>query len=69
MLGGWLAQQYGWRTTLVIFGLSGLVLLPLTHFILKEPRHLPQFTPTAGSVESMAASLRICSASLPSSIS
>jgi MFS family permease len=59
MLGGVLVQQYGWRATLIIFGLSGLLLLPFTHYVLKEPRHLPQFKPAADTAESMVEAFRI----------
>lgn len=58
VLGGFIAQQYGWRMTFVIFGLAGFILVPLTHFILKEPRHLPQFTVRPSDGESMRDAMR-----------
>jgi MFS family permease len=58
MLGGYITQHYGWRNTFIIFGLSGLFIVPLAHFILKEPRKLPQFAVRAHSVESMMDSMR-----------
>lgn len=47
--GGWIAQNYGWRTAFLAVGLPGLALAILARWILKEPRHLPQFRvdPTA----------------------
>ena len=41
MLGGWIAQQYGWRAVFAFFGALGLTLVPLVHFKLKEPRRDP----------------------------
>ncbi|WP_048308017.1 MFS transporter [Halomonas sp. PR-M31] len=38
MLGGWLAQTYGWRTTFVVFGAPGLLLALLLLTITREPR-------------------------------
>jgi predicted MFS family arabinose efflux permease len=37
MLGGWLAQQYGWRATFVIVGLPGIGLALLTALLLRDP--------------------------------
>jgi MFS family permease len=39
---GWLNQLYGWRVTLVIVGMPGLLLAALAWLTLKEPRN---FTP------------------------
>ena len=52
VLGGFVAQHYGWRAAFVTFGLSGLVLVPLTHLTLKEPRRAPQFARPLENVES-----------------
>ena len=38
MLGGWLSDQYGWRTTFFIFGASGIPLAFLVRFTVAEPR-------------------------------
>jgi predicted MFS family arabinose efflux permease len=38
MLGGWLSDTYGWRTTFFIFGASGLPLALLVRFSIAEPR-------------------------------
>lgn len=38
VLGGQVAQTYGWRWTFMIFGLPGLLLIPLVLFVLEEPR-------------------------------
>lgn len=36
--GGYLALHFGWRVSYVIVGLLGVLLVPLTHFLLSEPR-------------------------------
>jgi predicted MFS family arabinose efflux permease len=36
--GGWLNDQYGWRETLVIFGVVGLPVAFLVRFTMREPR-------------------------------
>jgi predicted MFS family arabinose efflux permease len=38
LLGGVIAQRYGWRPAFVIVGVPGLVLAALTQFTLREPR-------------------------------
>ncbi|MDP3660990.1 MFS transporter [Phenylobacterium sp.] len=35
--GGWLAQNYGWRTAFVVASLPGFLLAPLLRFTVKEP--------------------------------
>ncbi|MEJ0007199.1 MAG: MFS transporter [Steroidobacteraceae bacterium] len=37
VLGGWLAQHYGWRTTFVVIGLAGVLVSLLVLFTLREP--------------------------------
>ena len=37
-LGGWIAQQHGWRATFLFFGIPGLVLATLLWLIVREPR-------------------------------
>ncbi|NRA09651.1 MAG: MFS transporter [Myxococcales bacterium] len=37
VLGGWLSDLYGWRTTLVALGLPGVVLALLVRFTVREP--------------------------------
>ena len=58
MLGGFIAQSHGWRAVFIIFGLAGLALAPLAHFILKEPRHTRQFALQADGGEPMVAAVR-----------
>ena len=36
-LGGWIAQQYGWRATFIFFGAPGIVLGLLVWLFVKEP--------------------------------
>lgn len=37
-LGGWIAQNYGWRTTFIAFGIPGVVLALLLWLLVREPR-------------------------------
>lgn len=37
-LGGWIAQQYGWRATFVWFGAPGMLLAALVWRLVREPR-------------------------------
>ena len=52
-LGGWIAQQYGWRATFIFFGAPGIVLGLLVWLFVKEPVRggfdapLPPVTPAA----------------------
>ncbi len=43
IVGGQIAETYGWRWTFVAFGLPGFLLAVITWFVLDEPRRLPQF--------------------------
>lgn len=36
-LGGWIAQEYGWRNTFIFFGLPGVVLAFLLWLLVREP--------------------------------
>jgi predicted MFS family arabinose efflux permease len=44
VFGGWGSEQLGWRTTIILAGAPGLVLVPLLLFTVKEPP-LPLATP------------------------
>src|ERR1700687_414023 len=59
VLGGYIAQHYGLRPAFITFGLAGFLIVPLTHFVLKEPRHLPEFRILAEAGESIATALRL----------
>ena len=37
-LGGWIAQNYGWRMTFLAFGIPGVVLGPLVWLLVREPK-------------------------------
>ncbi|MFD1611445.1 spinster family MFS transporter [Sphingomonas tabacisoli] len=37
MLGGWLSEHFGWRTTFLIVGLAGLLFVPVFLLTLREP--------------------------------
>jgi len=54
VVGSQLVSHYGWRTTLVVLGLPGLILALLAYRLLEEPRK----THSAGRTESVRASLR-----------
>ncbi|HEY5758002.1 MAG TPA: MFS transporter [Steroidobacter sp.] len=56
--GAHIATTYGWRAAFLIVGLPGLALAILVHFVLHEPRTLPQFRPLPGSQESIGATFR-----------
>lgn len=58
ILGGWITEQFGWRVAFVVVGASGLLLLPLTHLVLKEPRRLPAFAMRPGESESALGAAR-----------
>ncbi len=37
-LGGWIAQNYGWRATFIWFGAPGLLLAAVVYLLVREPR-------------------------------
>jgi predicted MFS family arabinose efflux permease len=43
VLGGYIAEHYGWRAAFLIVGPPGLALALVVHFVLKEPRLKPEF--------------------------
>ncbi len=45
MVGGYLAEANGWRTALIVFGLSGIGVAFIARFLLVEPRGKPAFPP------------------------
>ncbi|MBU1377054.1 MAG: MFS transporter [Alphaproteobacteria bacterium] len=49
--GGWLVQNFGWRTMFLAVGLPGLLLVPLVYFTLNEPRSA---APSEVSTETLA---------------
>src|SRR5690606_987481 len=56
--GAYIATHYGWRAAFLIVGLPGVLLALLVHFVLHEPRTLPQFRPAEGSQEPLGATFR-----------
>jgi len=58
ILGGYLAEHHGWRVSLVAVGTSGLVLAPVTYFLLKEPRRAQHCAISTLAHESVRKSLR-----------
>ena len=58
VLGGWIAQTFGWRTAFMIVGLLGIALTPLTQLVLKEPRRVAQFKTRSENHESTRTAIR-----------
>lgn len=48
-LGGWIAQHYGWRATLIWFGAPGILLATLVWLLVREPVRGGYETPKAAS--------------------
>jgi len=58
VLGGWIAQNHGWRAAFVAAGLPGLLLAVVTWRSLDEPRRLPQYAVSSVDQESVWSALR-----------
>ena len=58
VLGAHIAAVYGWRMAFVILGLPGLLLAVVVHFVLREPRTLPEFKPSVAAAESLTETFR-----------
>lgn len=56
--GGYIAQYYGWRTTLIVSGLPGVALAAIAWLALREPRTLHGFPVAATQGESVIDTLR-----------
>ena len=56
--GGYIAQYYGWRTTLVVSGLPGIALAAIAWFALREPRTQQGFPLATGQSEGLMEALR-----------
>jgi predicted MFS family arabinose efflux permease len=59
VLGGQLAEAFGWRTAFLVVGLPGILLAVTAQLILKEPRHLPAFAVTPKDAEPLRESFRV----------
>jgi predicted MFS family arabinose efflux permease len=59
VLGGWIAQNYGWRAAFSVVGLLGLALAPLTHRSLKEPRLISRFRVIPQNHETIPTAIRL----------
>ena len=59
VLGGYVAQSFGWRNAFVMVGVAGLLLAPLSQFILQEPRALERTAIRQANAESTSGALRI----------
>jgi len=51
VLGAHIAAVYGWRHAFVLLGAPGLLLAVIVHFVLREPRVLPEFRPEVAAGE------------------
>jgi predicted MFS family arabinose efflux permease len=58
IIGGQIAQAFGWRAAFLALGLPGIGLALLAHFVLKEPRALPQFAIARSSAEPFREAVR-----------
>lgn len=56
--GGFVVQNYGWRSALIGVGLLGMAVAPLTRFLLSEPRREPSRAAQLDSGESTYAAVR-----------
>jgi len=60
VLGGWIAQEYGWRAAFYAVGAPGIIIALLAWRYLKEPaRRTTSSSPTLGLIESIAALWKI----------
>jgi MFS family permease len=58
VVGGQLAQAYGWRAAFLAVGIPGILLAVIARLLLDEPRNTPAFAIAAGEVEPLRASYR-----------
>lgn len=59
IVGGYIADAYGWRWAFVVVGAPGLSLVVITTLFLHEPRNLPQFSSTTMATESFRTALAV----------
>ncbi|HKU14164.1 MAG TPA: MFS transporter [Steroidobacteraceae bacterium] len=58
VFGGWVAQNYGWRAAFVAVAAVGLLVAPLAHFVLREPRAERKNVAGTDASESLAGAVR-----------
>lgn len=58
MAGGYVAQVYGWRTTMIVSGLPGVVLAGIAWLALREPRSRPGYPLSNAQPERLTDALR-----------
>ena len=59
ILGGFLAQAYGWRVAFMTVGVGGFILTPLTRLVLDEPRRIAVLAVRQDHHESTGTAVRI----------
>jgi predicted MFS family arabinose efflux permease len=58
VVGGQIAQYWGWRNAFLAVGLPGLALAVVTHLVLREPRRRPEFAVSSADHEPLGVSIR-----------
>jgi len=58
VLGAQIASAWGWRWAFILMGLPGLALAVVVRWVLREPRHLPEFRPAEAAQEPLTQTLR-----------
>ncbi|MDX2056280.1 MAG: MFS transporter [Gemmatimonadales bacterium] len=58
VVGGQIAQAYGWRAAFLTVGLPGLLLAVVTYLVLDEPRRQPRFAVAQASMEPLRTSIK-----------
>lgn len=58
VLGGWIAGHYGWRAAFLVIASLGLLIVPLSHLVLREPRRRRGAGAGVETGESLVAALR-----------
>jgi predicted MFS family arabinose efflux permease len=58
VVGGQIAEHWGWRNAYLAVGAPGLALAVITQLVLKEPRHRPEFAIAKSHIEPLGAAIR-----------
>lgn len=57
ILGGWIAQNYGWREAFIVIGTPGMLLAFVSRSTLKEPRLIPEYAVAREAFEAVHVSM------------